>query len=62
MAAAAASTAVRPREDVVARRWEKAWNPIRAEGSGETLRLPLPIFCLPPPPPPFPSSQEREGE
>lgn len=27
------------REDVVARRWEKAWNPIRAEGSGETLCL-----------------------
>lgn len=36
------------REDVVARRWEKAWNPIRVEGSGETLHLS--IFCLHPPP------------
>lgn len=37
------------REDVVARRWEKAWNPIRAEGSGGKTP-PLSIFCLHPPP------------
>lgn len=62
MAAAAASTAVRPREDVVARRWEKAWNPIRAEGSGETLRLPLPIFCLLPHPHSLLPRRGRENE